>query len=61
MDGKREKVHALNLRTDLEVIITVYKVQPDLIRSNISAEIKPITSVQNDIKIILTLRNQIKT
>jgi len=61
MDGKREKIHALNLGTDLEVSITVYKVQPDLIRSNISAEIKPITSVQNDIKIILTLRNQIKT
>lgn len=61
MDGEVKKVHSLNLITDLEVNVTVYKVQPDLIRSSISAEIEPIASVQNDIKIILTLINQIKT
>ena len=61
MDGEVKKVHDLNLITNLEVNIAINKVQPDLNRSRVSAEIEPITSVQNDIKIILTLGNQIKT
>lgn len=60
MDREREKVHSFNIRTDIKVIITDYKIQPNFIISRVSAEIKPITSIQNDTKLILTVINALK-